>query len=81
MREGVACEDLDGELMALAPTTARLFRLSSVGGLILLHCDGRHSEDDIVDLVLARTRGADRKRIVADVAAFLSRMRREELVE
>ena len=80
LRDTVTTRELDGEVVVLEPVSSRLLHLNGMAGLILLHCDGEHTEAEIVESLRVAVQGADPELLARDVAATLDTLEREKVV-
>ncbi len=80
LQEGVECRQLDAELVVFAAASARTYRLSETAALILLFCDGEHSEEEILTEIQGLVRGGDPQTVAADVRRTLEDFRAQQLI-
>jgi len=80
LSDTVTTQELDGEVVVLDQASSRLFHLNGMAGLILFHCDGEHTETDIVESLRQTVEGADPKLLARDVAETLDFLEREKVV-
>lgn len=59
-------------------TTGDAYGLNLTSHMILAHCDGRHSVDDILGLLAERYPGEDRADLMRDVLDFLAAVEAEK---
>lgn len=80
LREGVECRPLDAELVVFDAASTRTYRLSETAALILLFCDGKHSEEAILTELLNLVRGGDPQTVAGDLERTLEEFRAKGLI-
>lgn len=76
---GVVWEELDGEALLVNPATKSSWLLNPTATLIWRHCTGAHGLAELAR-ALARTTGAEVRKVEREVAAFCRRLQQAGLL-
>ena len=77
--EVVFREEEEGAFI-LDPETGELKILNETGAFIFKLCDGKHTEDDIVEMVAREFEVDNREKVRGDVRDFLEELKEKNLV-
>jgi hypothetical protein len=78
--DAVQIEELGSEIVVCHPGQSRVFHLNDLASLILYHCDGSRSPDEIVREVGGLVRGAEAGTIEQDVLRTLETLKQEKIL-
>ena len=77
---GVQIEELGSEVVVCHPEAFKVFHLNNLAALILYHCDGNRSPDEIVREVGGLVRGAEAGMVERDVLRTLETLKQHKIL-